>query len=65
MLKTDVEGVFRDSFGVSIVERTNYKEQRRAAMEAVNQKQKINILEEKLNSVESILKEILKKVSDV
>jgi len=65
MLKTDVEGVFRDSFGVSIVERTNYKEQRMAAMEAVNQKQKINILEEKLNSVESILKEILKKVSDV
>ena len=65
MLKTDVDGIFRDGFGVSIVQGTDYKEQRRAAMEAAEQKRKINILEDKLNNVESILKEILKKVSNV
>lgn len=65
MHKTDVDGVFKSSHGVMIIDRPdNYVSLHAKALYELDQKNRINNLENKVTGMELMLKQILEKVSD-
>lgn len=64
MVKSDVEGVFVSKPGILIVDKKDdYHAKRAKEVDALRQKDRINNIEHRMDSIESMLQQILQKVT--
>lgn len=62
MHKTDVEGIMKEADGILIsVSESNYAQQRQKMIEQKQDKERINILENRLSKIETLLKQLIQK----